>query len=251
MQMTEQEIVINYKRAENHKGQIKILSELNACPKDEIERILRENGLMKYFLKNKDMSVELPKIKKLLQEGKSQKDIAILYDTSQPKISEILKILDSAHNVEPKEEKLKRATKSDNEIRPNEPEQEVHEKLDVKSVPKLATGGIVKGIDISGVGDRKDDMPDTLIYALQANEIFKKQLNDNVNHPQHYCVNGLECLDIMEEVFGADKLQAFCVLNAFKYLFRFQRKNGDEDIKKAHFYLGRYIELMEKESVEK
>ena len=37
----------------------------------------------------------------------------------------------------------------------------------------------------------------------------------------------------------------FCRLNAFKYLFRSDRKNGVEDIKKANWYLTRFLMLEE------
>ena len=43
--MTEQEIVLKYNRADNKKGQVKILAELNACDKDEIINILVKNGV--------------------------------------------------------------------------------------------------------------------------------------------------------------------------------------------------------------
>jgi hypothetical protein len=36
----------------------------------------------------------------------------------------------------------------------------------------------------------------------------------------------------MQEVFGTEAVQNFCVCNAFKYLYRHRRKNGKEDIEK-------------------
>ena len=41
---------------------------------------------------------------------------------------------------------------------------------------------------------------------------------ERVNHPSHYNHGKLECIDIMEDVFGIDETKAFCKLNAFKYL---------------------------------
>lgn len=64
---------------------------------------------------------------------------------------------------------------------------------------------------------------------------------DNVNHPSHY-IGKYECIDVMEDVFGKDALKTFCVMNAFKYLYRFQHKNGVEDIEKARWYLDKYLE---------
>lgn len=44
MQMTNSEIIRRYKQAENRRKMIRILAELNACPKEEIRKILREAG---------------------------------------------------------------------------------------------------------------------------------------------------------------------------------------------------------------
>ena len=67
---------------------------------------------------------------------------------------------------------------------------------------------------------------------------------DNVNHPQHYELpNGLECFDVIVATQGVEAAKSFAISNAIKYLFRHKRKNGLEDIKKAVWYLNKYIEL--------
>ena len=60
---------------------------------------------------------------------------------------------------------------------------------------------------------------------------------DNVNSPQHYTNCSLECIDVMMVTFGAKATFNFCLLNAFKYLWRYKNKNGTEDIDKAGWYL--------------
>lgn len=45
MIMTAGEIVTRYRQAKDKKGQIKILSQLNACPSEEIKQVLVENGM--------------------------------------------------------------------------------------------------------------------------------------------------------------------------------------------------------------
>lgn len=45
MEMTPQEIVGSYRRATNKSEQIKILSELNACSKEDIKKILEDQGV--------------------------------------------------------------------------------------------------------------------------------------------------------------------------------------------------------------
>ena len=41
------------------------------------------------------------------------------------------------------------------------------------------------------------------------------------NHPEYYKPeNGTECIDAMIQQFGIDETANFCLLNAFKYLWR-------------------------------
>jgi len=60
---------------------------------------------------------------------------------------------------------------------------------------------------------------------------------DNVNHPAHYTECSLECIDVMLAVFGRRAVTDFCILNAFKYMWRYEHKNGLEDLQKAERYL--------------
>lgn len=62
-------------------------------------------------------------------------------------------------------------------------------------------------------------------------------MTEAVNHPEHYASGKYECFDVMRDVFGEDAVRDFCLLNAFKYIWRADRKNGTEDIKKAIWYL--------------
>ena len=67
---------------------------------------------------------------------------------------------------------------------------------------------------------------------------------DNVNHPSHYATGKFECIEVMVEIFGEEAVQIFCLLNAFKYLWRCNGKGKkNEDIEKANFYLTKYIEI--------
>ena len=65
----------------------------------------------------------------------------------------------------------------------------------------------------------------------------------NVNHPKHYQGMQYECIDVMVDVFGYEATINFCKLNAFKYLWRSDMKNGKEDIEKANWYLDKLCEL--------
>lgn len=67
---------------------------------------------------------------------------------------------------------------------------------------------------------------------------------DNVNHPSHYCQDGsMECIDEMIAIFGKTAVQHFCLLNVWKYRKRAVFKNGEEDMKKADWYMKKYVEL--------
>ena len=68
---------------------------------------------------------------------------------------------------------------------------------------------------------------------------------DNVNHPAHYNTGKYESIDVMIETQGIDAVKNFCICNAFKYIYRHKFKNGVEDIKKAIWYLNKYVELEE------
>ena len=74
---------------------------------------------------------------------------------------------------------------------------------------------------------------------------IKKIEEDNVNHPNHYKQNGIETIDYIESL-GKNILEGFCVGNVIKYISRYKRKNGLEDIKKAGWYLEKLIKSLEK-----
>ena len=75
---------------------------------------------------------------------------------------------------------------------------------------------------------------------------------ENVNHPSHYNHGKLECIDIMEDVFGINETKAFCKLNAFKYIVRAELKGNEvEDIDKALWYLNKHQELIKRRETNK
>lgn len=69
---------------------------------------------------------------------------------------------------------------------------------------------------------------------------------DVVNHPSHYTSGAHECIDVMEAMFGTEAVISFCKCNIFKYRFRADKKNGEEDIKKAEWYESKLMELEKK-----
>lgn len=68
-------------------------------------------------------------------------------------------------------------------------------------------------------------------------------MKDNINHPSHYETGTIECIDVLVETQGIEAVQAFCSCNAIKYLYRWKRKNGIEDIRKAKWYIDKFLDL--------
>lgn len=71
-------------------------------------------------------------------------------------------------------------------------------------------------------------------------------MTDMVNHPSHYTQGSIECIDaIKAATVGKTGIEAVCVANVVKYLWRYEEKNGLEDVKKARWYLERLINELE------
>lgn len=69
---------------------------------------------------------------------------------------------------------------------------------------------------------------------------------DVVNHPSHYTKGRIECIDAIDSATtGKSGIEAVCVGNVIKYLWRYEEKNGLEDVKKAKWYLNKLISELE------
>ncbi|HAK1629186.1 TPA: DUF3310 domain-containing protein, partial [Listeria monocytogenes] len=64
--------------------------------------------------------------------------------------------------------------------------------------------------------------------------------SDNINNPSHYTAGGIETLDYIKA--KVSDYPSYAVGNIFKYVSRYEHKNGIEDLKKAQFYLNDLIE---------
>lgn len=73
--------------------------------------------------------------------------------------------------------------------------------------------------------------------------------SDMICHPAHYNQGNIECIDAMvAATVNKRGIEAICVSNIIKYLWRYEAKNGLEDVKKAQFYLNRLIDELEDKS---
>jgi hypothetical protein len=65
--------------------------------------------------------------------------------------------------------------------------------------------------------------------------------NDPIN-PNHYKNGKVECIDAIEAATVNKKgFEAACTANVIKYLWRFESKNGLQDVEKAKWYLEKLI----------
>ena len=103
-------------------------------------------------------------------------------------------------------------------------------------------GDVPKANDIanySAVDDREKSQAELLAEAMHQQTIISH--TDMVNHPTHYADScSLECIESMEIAFGVEYTAIYCLINAYKYLWRRKAKNGSQDVKKALWYLDRY-----------
>lgn len=78
-------------------------------------------------------------------------------------------------------------------------------------------------------------------------------MHDVINHPDHYTQGKVECLDAIEAATtGLEGIEAVLTGQIMKYIWRWKRKNGVEDLQKAQFYLNKLIAIKTgiKESVD-
>ena len=75
-------------------------------------------------------------------------------------------------------------------------------------------------------------------------ECKESKKNDNIISPNHYASDkGFEVFDVQEAFIHELKgMAASYWCNIVKYILRFQRKNGVEDLKKAKYYLEKLID---------
>ena len=73
-------------------------------------------------------------------------------------------------------------------------------------------------------------------------------MKDNINHPSHYTQGNIEVIDYIE-----DKNFGYHLGNVIKYISRAGLKESSskiEDLKKAQWYLNKYIELIDTIKIE-
>lgn len=70
------------------------------------------------------------------------------------------------------------------------------------------------------------------------------QVKDPVR-PDYYVRDGIECYEVQRASMGLIKYQGYLEGCAQKYLWRWENKNGKEDLQKAVEYLTTLLETLE------
>lgn len=65
---------------------------------------------------------------------------------------------------------------------------------------------------------------------------------DKIN-PTHY-KGTIECIDAIESTMSKEAFRGYLKGNVMKYMWRYEKKNGVEDLQKAEWYLKKLIESL-------
>ena len=67
-----------------------------------------------------------------------------------------------------------------------------------------------------------------------------KEVNNLVDHPEHYTSGEIECIDALKASMSHAEFCGFLKGNAMKYLWRYDKKGkATEDLEKSRWYLDR------------
>lgn len=72
-------------------------------------------------------------------------------------------------------------------------------------------------------------------------ELQMADINDPINHPDHY-QGKVECIDAIESATeNLTGIEAVCTANIIKYVFRWKKKGGRQDLEKARWYINKLL----------
>jgi hypothetical protein len=77
------------------------------------------------------------------------------------------------------------------------------------------------------------------------------QVFDSVDRPFHYGFGGVETIEALEASMTPEAFRGFLKGNVMKYVWRYENKNGLEDLKKAKWYLKTLIHALEMDEEKK
>ena len=65
-------------------------------------------------------------------------------------------------------------------------------------------------------------------------------MTDNIN-PDHYKSGDIECIEAIKASLNKQQFKGYLKASIIKYLWRYEKKNGLEDLQKADWFLQRLI----------
>jgi hypothetical protein len=88
--------------------------------------------------------------------------------------------------------------------------------------------------------------PDPEGFQTLGDYIKSKMAASAVNSPQHYTQGKVECIEaIAAATVNKSGIEAACVANAIKYLWRYEAKGKPvQDVEKAQWYINKLLEVL-------
>ena len=71
-------------------------------------------------------------------------------------------------------------------------------------------------------------------------------IKNNIN-PEHYKFGGIECIDAIKGSLSPEQFKGYLKASIIKYLWRYEKKNGLEDLEKADWFLRKLRYEVERE----
>ena len=71
-------------------------------------------------------------------------------------------------------------------------------------------------------------------------------IKNNIN-PEHYKFGGSECIDAIKGSLSPEQFKGYLKASIIKYLWRYEKKNGLEDLEKADWFLRKLRYEVERE----
>jgi predicted transcriptional regulator len=77
-------------------------------------------------------------------------------------------------------------------------------------------------------------------FEPSLSETITVTVEDVVNSPSHYKVGGVECIDVMVQLYGLKRVQEYAEIAAFKYAWREGRKGDSRTDKRKKIWYTRF-----------
>ena len=126
------------------------------------------------------------------------------------------------------------------------PEEEPEEGEDMKWFEDIPKNEAPEKVKVKIQPQKKEEDGPYILSNEIVNLMPMPKEEDNINHPAHYTQGGIECIEAIKASMTASEFRGYLKGNAMKYMWRYQLKNGVEDLRKAQWYLNRLIGEMAK-----